>query len=137
NASRAQVPIIFSAGRTPITERGSLASRDTHIHWAQESFDQGSMVREWVKWDYELRNGEQLETVVDRALALARSEPTGPVYLALPREVLAEPRSELTYSSPARLQPTSPSQPDPAALRQAASWLAEATQPLVIAGQIG
>src|SRR5712691_11411633 len=33
NASRAQVPIIFSAGRTPISERGSLASRDTHIHW--------------------------------------------------------------------------------------------------------
>ena len=29
------------------------------------------MVREWVKWDYELRNFAQLETIVDRALAIA------------------------------------------------------------------
>ena len=48
------------------------------------------MVREFVKWDYELRNFAQLETVVDRALAIAQAEPPGPVYLTLPREVLAE-----------------------------------------------
>ena len=28
------------------------------------------MVREWVKWDYELRSGVDLEGVVDRALAI-------------------------------------------------------------------
>ena len=70
NASRARVPVIFSAGRTPVTEYGSPASRALYIHWAQESFDQAAMVREYVKWDYELRAPVQLETVVDRALAL-------------------------------------------------------------------
>jgi len=44
-------------------------------------YDQAGMIREIVKWDYELRNAEQLTTVVDRALAIAASEPRGPVYL--------------------------------------------------------
>ncbi|HTE83784.1 MAG TPA: thiamine pyrophosphate-binding protein, partial [Dehalococcoidia bacterium] len=57
NASRAQIPMLFTAGRTPLTEGSIRGSRDGGIHWAQESFDQGSMVREWVKWDYELRSG--------------------------------------------------------------------------------
>jgi hypothetical protein len=31
------------------------------------------MVREYVKWDYGLRNAEQLETVVDRAIVRLHS----------------------------------------------------------------
>ncbi|MGB5756722.1 MAG: thiamine pyrophosphate-binding protein, partial [Acidimicrobiales bacterium] len=91
NANRAQVPMLFTAGRTPLTEGDALGARDLHIHWAQESYDQGGMVREWVKWDYELRSGSDLAGVIDRAMAIAESEPKGPVYLTLPREVLAEP----------------------------------------------
>ena len=45
-ASRANVPILMSAGRTPVTEEGRPGSRDLHIHWAQESFDQAAMLRE-------------------------------------------------------------------------------------------
>src|SRR5689334_9855057 len=40
NARRSQVPMFFTAGRTPLTEGPQRGSRDTHIHWAQESFDQ-------------------------------------------------------------------------------------------------
>ena len=58
-------------------------------------FDQAGMLREIVKWDYELRNGVQLETVIDRALTIATSPPEGPVYLSLPREVLAETAARL------------------------------------------
>ena len=68
NAARDRIPILFTAGRTPITERGLHGARDLCIHWAQESFDQAAMIREYVKWDYELRNFTQLEAVVDRAL---------------------------------------------------------------------
>ena len=70
NAARANVPILFTAGRSPLTEEGLPGARDTYIHWAQEMFDQAGMLREMVKWDYELRNGVQLETVVDRALTI-------------------------------------------------------------------
>ena len=56
NAARSNVPILFSAGRNPLTESGMHGSRNRPIHWAQESFDQAGMIREFVKWDYELRN---------------------------------------------------------------------------------
>src|SRR5262252_4325675 len=102
NASRSNVPVLFSAGRNPITEAGELGSRDRQIHWAQESFDQAGLVREFVKWDYELRNFGQLETVVDRALAIAQAEPQGPVYLTLPREVLGERQEHLEYAEASR-----------------------------------
>ena len=79
-----------------MTEEGFTGSRSNFIHWGQESFDQGSLLREFTRWDYELRNGEQVETVVDRALEMALGTPQGPVYLTLPREVLAQKMSSIT-----------------------------------------
>ena len=35
NAARSPVHILFTAGRTPITEGAMLGSRDRPIHWAQ------------------------------------------------------------------------------------------------------
>ncbi len=68
NAARDNVPVILGAGRTPLTETGHAASRNRSIHWGQEMFDQGSLTREFVKWDYELRAGQPVASVVDRAL---------------------------------------------------------------------
>src|SRR5438034_10097774 len=102
NASRVGVPMLFPAGRNPITHAGMPGARNRPIHWAQESFDQASLAREFVKWDYELRNFLQLETVVDRALAITSAEPQGPVYLTLPREVLSEAQESFEYSPTSR-----------------------------------
>jgi acetolactate synthase I/II/III large subunit len=132
NASRAQIPMLFTAGRTPLTEGSIRGSRDGGIHWAQESFDQGSMVREWVKWDYELRSGSNVESIVDRALAIAKTVPTGPVYLTLPREVLAEEVEHIGYSAEARLNPSEMAAA-PAAIEDAARVLASARNPIAIA----
>lgn len=137
NAARANIPLILSAGRTPITESGHLGSRDLLIHWAQESFDQASLVREYVKWDYELRSFSQLETVVRRAFALALSEPKGPVYLTFPREVLAEPHSEFTFSAENPLPPATAPFPDSARIEEAAELLAQAAYPLIITRTFG
>src|SRR5678809_50945 len=123
NASRQNVPIFFTAGRTPITESGTLpAARNNYIHWAQEHFDQGGMLREFMKWDYELRHAEQVETVIDRALAIAKSEPQGPVYVTLPREVLASPVAK-EFSKTPTMVPATPPAADPAALEEAAKIL--------------
>jgi acetolactate synthase I/II/III large subunit len=137
NAARAHAPILVTAGRTPLTEDKLPGARNRHIHWAQESFDQGAMVREFVKWDYELRLGAQVETVVDRMLSIARSEPQGPVYLTLPREVLSERMENLEYFDPARVTPPAPSVADPAAVERAAEILAAARNPIVIAKSSG
>ena len=56
NAARDRVPLLLMAGRSPIMEAGAFGARSRPIHWAQEMFDQAGMVREFVKWDYELRN---------------------------------------------------------------------------------
>jgi len=137
NAARAHAPILVTAGRTPLTEDKLPGARNRHIHWAQESFDQAAMVREFVKWDYELRLGAQVETVVDRALAIARSEPQGPVYLTLPREVLSERMDNLEYFDPARVTPPAPSVAEPAAVERAAEILAGARNPIAIVKSVG
>src|SRR5688572_58751 len=137
NASRQNVPLLFTAGRTPLTESGALpAARNNYIHWAQEHFDQGAMLREFVKWDYELRHPEQVETVLDRALAIAKSEPQGPVYVTLPREILAQSFGQ-RFSSTPTLVPASPPAPDPASLEEAARLLGAARNPLIITANGG
>ena len=136
-ASRANVPILMSAGRTPVTEAGLPGSRDLHIHWAQESFDQAAMLREYVKWDYELRTPVQLEAVVDRALELMQAEPRGPVYLTLPREVLAARPGAMTITSPSRRVAASERFPDPARIDEAARILARAESPLLLVSAAG
>jgi acetolactate synthase-1/2/3 large subunit len=137
NAARSQVPILFTAGRTPITEGGLLGSRDRPIHWAQEAFDQAGLAREFVKWDYELRNFIQLETVVDRALAIARSEPAGPVYLTLPREVLAEHHETFEYADPAQQAPNGPVVAGPEEIAATAKALAAARHPIILTKAAG
>lgn len=137
NAAKARVPLLFTAGRTPINEEGALGHRSVYIHWAQESRDQAAMLREYVKWDYELRNSAQLETVVDRALTLSMADPPGPVYLILPREVLAEKKEKLSLKQlETRIEETS-TQPNEKAIERAADLLANAQSPLIIAGAAG
>jgi acetolactate synthase-1/2/3 large subunit len=132
NASRGQIPILMTAGRTPLTESGTHGTRDIDIHWPQEMFDQAAMVREMVKWDYELRNGSQVETVVDRALNIAMSEPRGPVYLTMPREVLASEMPAGSHAVGAR-NAAFPPGPDANAIDQVASLIARAEKPMIIA----
>jgi acetolactate synthase-1/2/3 large subunit len=138
NASRQNIPILFTAGRTPITESGAVpAARNNYIHWAQEHFDQGGMLREFVKWDYELRHAEQVETVLDRALAIAKSEPQGPVYVTLPREILASGFAGQKASETATISPASSPAADPQALEEAARLLGRAHHPLLITANGG
>jgi len=137
NAVRENVAILLTAGRSPLTETGLFGSRDGYIHWAQEMYDQAGMIREVVKWDYELRNAEQLTTVVDRALAIAATEPRGPVYLSLPREVIAAPVSDLRRPPPSRLTVAAPAGPDGSAIAVAAHVLAQASRPLIVTANAG
>ncbi len=137
NAYRDRVPMLMTAGRTPLTETELPGSRSGSIHWAQEMFDQAGMLREVVKWDYELRNGEQVEAVVDRALEVAMAEPKGPVYLSLPREVLGYEIKDFQYETPSRRVTSSPAAPDLAAIEKVAEMLVNAERPLIITRTAG
>ncbi len=130
NAARSQIPMLFTAGRTPLFESGRLGSRDNGIHWAQEMFDQAGMMRELIKWDYELRDGLNLENVVDRALGITQAQPRGPVYLTLPREVMAQKMEGFKFSAAAPAVPAA-AHPDPEQVNRIAAALAGARFPVI------
>lgn len=137
NAARDQAPILLTAGRTPSTERGHIGSRNASIHWGQDSFDQGGMLREYVKWDYELRVGQAPEEIVGRALDIAMSEPKGPVYLCMPREVLGEPAEAPPQPPRKRALGALPPSPSREGIQQLAEALARAEFPLLISSSAG
>jgi acetolactate synthase I/II/III large subunit len=126
NAAAEQVPLVILAGRTPIFEKGVLGSRNTRVSWAQEMYDQAALVRECVKWEYELRDGAQVDDVVDRALTIAMTEPRGPVYLTLPREVLAR---EGTIGPAASAKPRPPTGSPPPTSRSSRRSRAAPSRP--------
>ncbi len=137
DASRDRVPILLTSGRTPFTESGPSGARSVHIHWAQEMFDQAGMLREMVKWEYEMKRGDQAADVVDRALELAMTSPQGPVYLSLPREVLGEPVGEPSHARrPVRARPGVPG-PAASDIERLADWITAAKRPLIITGTLG
>ncbi len=132
NAACEHVPMIVLSGRTPVTEQGRFGARTVPISWGQEMADQAALVRGSVKWDYELRFPEQVPDLLDRAMAIADTTPKGPVYLSLPREVLAETCPRSAIDAPVRQNPVSGAGAT-GAVEQAAEWLSGAEAPLVIA----
>lgn len=136
NAQSANVPVILVAGRTPVTEGELPGGKSRPIHWRQESRDQGSILREFVKWDFENRSNKNLPTVVSRAFRIAMTEPRGPVYLVLPREWLCEPMTS-TVVSKGPSEPATKNQADAQALGTAADLLLEAKSPLIATKYLG
>lgn len=100
NMFRSRVPVMLMAGKAPYTVRGELpGSRDNYVHFVQDPFDIASLVRPYVKWDYNLHTGVNAKEVLRRAHTVMQSDPPGPVYLTLPREVLAEEWEESQVAS--------------------------------------
>jgi len=131
NAASDDVPLLVLSGRTPLTATGRAGARATPIQYGQEMYDQASIVRDVVKFTYEMRYPEQGDTLVKRAAALARSAPSGPVYLSLPREPLTEALPE-GFAPAALPPPAAPSAPDPAAIATLARWLEAAEAPVIL-----
>ncbi|MBB4041168.1 acetolactate synthase-1/2/3 large subunit [Microvirga flocculans] len=137
NAARLNIPILLAAGRTPVTESGVFGGRNNYINWAQEMFDQAGMLRELVKWEYELRHPAQLEMVVDRAMAVAQSSPPGPVYLTLPREVLAAGRAKAQTPDSPVMTPVTKPEPCAKAVERLAELIATAKRPVIVTSAAG
>ncbi len=142
NAASDNIPLLLMSGRTPITERDRPGRRMTPIQYGQEMYDQTSIVRDVVKFSYEMRYPEQGDELVVRAASLAQSEPCGPVYLSLPREPLTEALPAAHVPAPA-VPAAAPAAPDPAAIDRLAGWLQSARHPVVlcqrgdVAGRLG
>lgn len=130
NAATDHVPMVLMSGRTPTVEKGRFGARTVPIGWGQEMRDQAALVREAVKWDYELRFPEQIAEILDRGHAIANSTPKGPVYISLPREVLSE-QIEAGGIAEAPLMAPAVAEPPPLAIATAADWLLSARNPVI------
>ena len=140
NLFRARVPVLLLAGRAPYTLRGELpGSRDNYVHFVQDPYDIGSLVRPYVKWEYSLPAGVVAKEVLTRACALMQSDPAGPVYLSLPRETLAEQweESAIRAFAPARYGPVHAGGAAPECARRIAAQLLAATNPIAIVSYLG
>ena len=136
NASRGRVPVLIFAGSAPYTIEGELTgSRNEFIHWIQDVHDQRGILRNYTKYDNEIRTGRNVKQLVHRALQIARSEP-GPVYLVGPREVMEE-RIEPYAADPAQYPPVTPAALSPEVTAEIAGALARARHPLVVTGYLG
>jgi acetolactate synthase-1/2/3 large subunit len=137
NAARGRAPVLVFAGSSPFTQAGELpGGRNEFIHWIQDVRDQHGILRNYVKYDNEIRTGRNAKQIVHRALQIARSEPAGPVYLTGAREVMEEPVQPYTVDD-ADYTPIAPVALSAEVTAEIATALAAARQPLIVTSYLG
>src|SRR6266545_1715127 len=140
NLYRSRLPVLLMAGKAPYTSHGELTgTRDNYVHFVQEPFDQGSLVRPYMKWEWTLPSGVVVKEALRRAHTVMHSEPKGPVYLMLPRETLTEMWSEQeVHSYPAeRFGTVASSGVDPRLVDQLADAIIKAKSPILLTSYAG
>jgi len=122
NAYREGTPLIVTAGQ-----------QDTRLLLGDPilAADLVQLTEQFTKWSHEIRSAAEAPHALRRAIELAVTPPTGPVFLALPMDLMSE-------SVDAEVVPPSAgsarAEPAPEAIAQAAMLLAKATSPLIVAG---
>ena len=101
--------MLIFAGLPPFTQEGELkaAVATNLIMWLQDLPDQRGIVRNYVKYEAEIRTGANIKQMVHRALQFAASDPKGPVYLTGAREVMEAETSRIE-ASPTAFSPVRP-----------------------------
>ncbi len=127
NAQWGRVPLVFFTEVQEPLER---------TNWRGEAFDQGAMVRSFVKWDYQIKPGDDIGEVFSQALDIAMAEPCGPVYITLPREFMWN-KNPLQSSKTLKKSPEAKIKLDEKALAKAADILINAQNPLIMTGYSG
>ena len=122
DAQKAGSPILVTAG-----QHDQDFNTTEPILWA----DLPPLARPLVKWSAEVHRLADLPRLVHRAAKTALAPPTGPVFLALPGDIL-KAEGELDLLAPTRVAANL--RGDPAAVEEAAVILAQAKRPLIIAG---
>ena len=136
---RGSYPVLMTAGTGPRAFPDSLTGgRDSPVQWVQEPRDQGEILRQYTKVDHRLEHQDNPGMMISRLLQVAMSEPKGPVYLTIPREVAMQ-RLPGAARFPARDQMglARPAWPDPTDARRAAEWLIKADNPLLCLAKSG
>ena len=134
NAWCDRVPVLVLGGTGPM----DLTKRRPWIDWIHTALVQGTLVRDYVKWDDQPHTLAAVPESLLRAYRIAMTEPQGPVYVCYDVDLqespvqdsvaLLEPRH---YGPPTRLAASAD------AVQQAAEWLVRAEHPVIVADAVG
>jgi benzoylformate decarboxylase len=122
NAFKARVPLVVTAGQqdTRLRLRGPVLGHDLV-----------AMAAPLTKWSVQVERADEFALIMHRALKIATDPPSGPVFVALPIDVL-EQETDLAPATPGRLYRAP--EPDPAGVEAAAALLRRARRPAIVAG---
>ena len=122
NARIGKTPMVVYAGQSP----SGVLFQEPHL-----SGPLVEMAKPIAKWSYQVEHAHDVPQVLRRAFKIAAEPPQGPVFLALPMDVL-DAEAEM------RIAPTTytnwRARPDAAGLAEAADLLAKAQRPMVMVG---
>ncbi|MFB6172579.1 MAG: thiamine pyrophosphate-binding protein [Haloarculaceae archaeon] len=121
-ASFAGAPLVVTAGNHELDFR----HEEPLLHGELEE-----MVDQFCKWSDEVLSVDALPTMLRRAFRVALTPPTGPVFLALPVDVMMDE----TDAAPERLGPIPSAGPgDPTQIEAATEAIVEAETPVLVLG---
>jgi benzoylformate decarboxylase len=122
NAHKAGSPLLVTAGQqdTRLRLRGPVLGHDLP-----------GMAAPLVKWSAQVERADELAPLLRRALKIAQDPPSGPVFVALPIDVL-EQETEIAAVPPGTLYLDAV--PDPAGVAAIADLLLGSASPVIVAG---
>src|SRR5881227_3938360 len=122
DAQKAGSPILVTAGQH---------DQDFNLTEPILYADLPPIARPLVKWSDEVHRLQDLPLMVHRACKTAMAPPTGPVFLALPGDILKN-EADIDLMVPTRIAPNT--RGDKAAIEAAAKILSAAKRPIIMAG---
>ena len=122
NAAIGKMPLIVTAGQ----QDTRMVAREPVL-----SHDLVAMAKPLAKWAVQLQHVEEIPTLFHRAFKVAQDPPRGPVFIALPGNVI-DAEADLQLSTPS--VSFRKNRPDPEGVQAAAALLARAQRPAIICG---
>ena len=120
-ALKSSAPIVMTAGQQDTRMR----LRDPVL-----GHDLVAMAAPLVKWSAQVNNADEMAAVMQRAISIANEAPKGPVFVALPINVMEQETQNGAWTAgPIYTE----AQPDAAGIAAAAALLAGAARPLIVA----
>src|SRR4029077_9850428 len=122
NAFKARAPLVVTAGQqdTRLRLRGPVLGHDLV-----------AMAAPLTKWSVQVERADELALIMQRALKIASDPPAGPVFVALPIDVM-EQETDQAPLPPGRLHRAS--EPDLAGIEAAAALLLGSRRPGIVVG---
>ena len=138
-AWHAGLPVLMTAGIPPTAYPDSMrGAREPEGHlWLQQTFDQNGIMRQFTKWDHKLAFQDNPGLMVSRALQVACTEPRGPVYLSIPREISLICTNGARFPTAAQLGVSRPAAPEQESICELARRLVDAQNPFILVARSG